>query len=98
MHTLAAALVTAITGTALPTWRLRADTARPISDSDAIVNASGCSRTSSPVVVEVVAQRLDRDVGGAPEQSGAERQRDALAVAVRPATAAPRPSAAAIPA
>ena len=84
VHTLAAALVTAMTGTALPTWRLRADTASPIRDSVAIVNASGCSRTSSAVVVEVVAQRLDRDVGRAPEQPGAQRQRDPLPVAVPP--------------
>ena len=44
VHTLAAALVTAMTGAALPTWRLRAETARPISDSVAIVNASGSKK------------------------------------------------------
>ena len=37
VQTFAAALVTAITGTALPTWRLRAETARPISESVAMM-------------------------------------------------------------
>ena len=52
MHTFAAALVTAITGTALPTWRLRAEMARPISDSVRITSASGWVMTATKPVVD----------------------------------------------
>ena len=40
----AAALVTAITGTALPTWRLRAETAEADQRGERITSASGCDQ------------------------------------------------------
>src|SRR3954466_5608770 len=49
VHRLAVALVSAITGTASPTWRLRAETARPTSDAVRITSASGWIQASRPV-------------------------------------------------
>src|SRR3954468_17562837 len=49
VHRLAVALVSAITGTASPTWRLRAETARPMSDATRITSASGWIQPSAPL-------------------------------------------------
>ena len=98
MHTLAAALVTAMTGTALPTCRLRADTARPISESVAIVSASGWTSTRTPSSPRWSLSALI-------ETSDAPQSSPALSASgipcrypLRPATAAARPSDAATPA
>src|SRR5439155_10861027 len=47
VNTFAATLVTAMTGTALPTWRLRAETTRPASDARATTAASGLRSTEA---------------------------------------------------
>ena len=56
---LAAALVTAITGTALPTWRLRAEMATPTSDATRITRASGWPSTARPSSVCLLSALID---------------------------------------
>ena len=87
---LAAALVTAITGTALPTCRLRAEMARPTSEATRITSASGWPSTARPWSVCLLSALID--TSEAPQIRPAEAaRRVAPRALVRAAVAASRP-------
>jgi hypothetical protein len=96
---LAAALVAAITGTAAPCWRLRAETVRPISESVAITNASGWRSTSQPSFPSESLSALI-ETSEAPHRSPAPTPTRGAPARPRrqPPAAAPRPAAASSPA
>ncbi len=93
----AAALVIAMTGTASPTWRLRAEIDSPTSDSTRITSARGWSSTAIPsptlplsaLIVTSDAPQV-RPAADGEQRSGTRRPvRPDAAAAIRPSAAPP---------